>query len=629
MAILRKRTGAAECDVPPLRKVLPALPLDVLEYNALANNLTRMGCAGLMNVPWGFKERHMVEDLLGEPSNEFAGTIRGRPELWTKETWAEVYAFRSGGLGLTTRKEDFLSGEFAGKADPKEGHAIADCKDAEARTVLAFLIPIFYPEKPTRVTNTWASTILGAFRMKRRVDWALLMHELVSKLVKALPKAKSTPLSSYLAHLYHFHDFLRPEERASWETQACIRQYGGTESDSDSEAPGPDVPESSSPVRQGVKRKMTPQSEVRREQPEPAVTVEPAPPLLAMDGDPWRQIQVALGELSRQNGVRDGILGSLVSLVGSPDLQGLVKAVEQVVAKAKQVDKLEEEASVLRAETEQLRNLLRKRDEEVRDARARAKASAPVFEEVKEAFSLPVEVVNKARLFDAKLDREDHMSKSRIIRFLVDQSRRMESAVDRLRHIWDNFQPVRTLQPEGTVATPPSSGGARGPGSGEKRVRPNEESPSRRRQVVPLTSSGSSQGTAPTPPSVQRPQDSSAQSPSPSLVEMGGDLSNPTEEGQTTPFQFRTPLVLRHSPIPIPAWTTRVEDPNVSSRVLRSAGSPNSTTGSPLTRSTPPSNERVVSVPNPGMFSPITRDTSETFLRTLTDEEGRRWRMEP
>jgi len=205
----------------------------------------------------------------------------------------------------------------------------------------------------------------------------------------------------------------------------------------------------------------------------------------------------------------------------------------------------------------------------------------------------------------------------------------MESAVDRLRHVWDNFQPVRPLQPEGTVATSPSGSRARGPGSGGKRVRPDGESPSRRRQVVPLTSSGSSQETAPTPPSVQRPQGSSAQSPSPSLVEMGKELTDSAEEGQSTPFQFRTPLVLRHSLITIPAWTTLVEDPNVSSRVLRSAGSPNSTMGSPLTRPTPPSNEGVVSVPNPGVFSPIPRDTPETFLRTLTDEDGRRWRMEP
>jgi hypothetical protein len=203
MAALRKKTGAGGQDLPSLRKVLPVYPTDVLEYEALSKNLIRMGCSGLLNRPWGFREEHMVRDLIGELSNEYNGTIRGRPEVWTKETWGLVYRFQNGGSGLTGRREDFTSREFSGKANPKEGFAIADCKDPEARAVLAFLILIFCPEKPTRITSTWASTILGAFRRKREVDWALLMHELVVKLVKALPKARGTPLSSYLAHLYH------------------------------------------------------------------------------------------------------------------------------------------------------------------------------------------------------------------------------------------------------------------------------------------------------------------------------------------------------------------------------------------------------------------------------------------
>ncbi len=73
------------------------------------------------------------------------------------------------------------------------------------------------------------------------MDWALLMHELVSKIVKALNQAKGTPLSSYLTHLYHHHEALREGERVSWEAQEKILQFGGTESDSDSDVP--EIPE--------------------------------------------------------------------------------------------------------------------------------------------------------------------------------------------------------------------------------------------------------------------------------------------------------------------------------------------------------------------------------------------------
>jgi len=221
------------------------------------------------------------------------------------------------------------------------------------------------------------------------------------------------------------------------------------------------------------------------------------------------------------------------------------------------------------------------------------------------------------------------MSKSRIIRFLVDQSRRMESAVDRLRHVWDNFQPVEPLQPGETVATPPSGSGARGPGSGGRRVRPDEESPSRRRQVVPLTSSGSSQETLPTPPSIRRHPDSPVQTLFPSSVEARTDPTDPAEEGHSTPFQFRTPPNLEPSPIPIPVWRTRAEDNTVTSRVLRSAGSLHDGRSSLLTRSIHTPDRGAASAPNPGEFSPLPHDTPESTFRAFVDGDGRRWRMEP
>jgi hypothetical protein len=90
-----------------------------LEYEALSKNLIRMRCSRLLNRPWGFQEEHMVRDFMGDLSNEYNGTIRGRPEVWPKEIWGAVYRFRNGGSGLTGRKEDFSSGEFSRKADPK------------------------------------------------------------------------------------------------------------------------------------------------------------------------------------------------------------------------------------------------------------------------------------------------------------------------------------------------------------------------------------------------------------------------------------------------------------------------------------------------------------------------------
>ena len=40
---------------------------------------------------------------------------------------------------------------FFGRVNPKDGYVVADCKDPRVKRVLEFLVPLLYPEKPTRV----------------------------------------------------------------------------------------------------------------------------------------------------------------------------------------------------------------------------------------------------------------------------------------------------------------------------------------------------------------------------------------------------------------------------------------------------------------------------------------------
>ncbi len=65
MASLKKKTRIEVQGISILRKVMPAVPMDMLEYGALTNNLNRMECARLFNLPWGFQEEYMVKDLMG------------------------------------------------------------------------------------------------------------------------------------------------------------------------------------------------------------------------------------------------------------------------------------------------------------------------------------------------------------------------------------------------------------------------------------------------------------------------------------------------------------------------------------------------------------------------------------
>ena len=112
----------------------------------------------------------MVVELLGNKNNRWEGTMRQAPEKWTAKEWRKVYGFAREGEGMASRTNRFIDGKFSGRVNPKDGYAVVDCKEPRATKVLEFLIPLLYPEKPTRVTITVGNTIFGALSGERSVD---------------------------------------------------------------------------------------------------------------------------------------------------------------------------------------------------------------------------------------------------------------------------------------------------------------------------------------------------------------------------------------------------------------------------------------------------------------------------
>jgi hypothetical protein len=119
-----------------------------------------MGCSGLLEKPWDFKDDRIVRELLDGVSNEFKHSIRASPVRWTEECWREVYNFSKGGGGMTGHKDEYVKDCFRALPSPKDGYAIGDCTDARHRRVLAFLVPILYPEKPTGLLLPWVTLFL-------------------------------------------------------------------------------------------------------------------------------------------------------------------------------------------------------------------------------------------------------------------------------------------------------------------------------------------------------------------------------------------------------------------------------------------------------------------------------------
>ena len=106
----------------------------------------------------------------------------------------------------------FLGGKFRNPVNPKDGFAIADYEDIQARRVLEFLIPIFYLEKPTRVMVIVDNTIFGALLGEWKVDWRIILQSIVAKLMENARKQKATPIGSYPFHMYAGHEVLLPRE---------------------------------------------------------------------------------------------------------------------------------------------------------------------------------------------------------------------------------------------------------------------------------------------------------------------------------------------------------------------------------------------------------------------------------
>ena len=77
---------------------------------------------------------------------------------------------------------------------------------------MEFVVPILYPKKPARMTVTVGNTIFGTYLGEREVDWALIMKDMVKRLLTGIGKSKSTPICPYLLHLYIAHNVVQVED---------------------------------------------------------------------------------------------------------------------------------------------------------------------------------------------------------------------------------------------------------------------------------------------------------------------------------------------------------------------------------------------------------------------------------
>ena len=107
----------------------------------------------------------------GREGQSLAGNCALGPGEVDSKGVAEGVWFHERRRNMASRTDRFIDGKFSGRCNPKDGYTVVDCKEPRARKIFEFLVPLLYPEKPTRVTITVGNTIFGALSGERLVDW--------------------------------------------------------------------------------------------------------------------------------------------------------------------------------------------------------------------------------------------------------------------------------------------------------------------------------------------------------------------------------------------------------------------------------------------------------------------------
>lgn len=121
----------------------------------------------------------------------------------------------------------------------------------------------------------------------------------------------------------------------------------------------------------------------------------------------------------------------------------------------------EEENKALRRKCDRLRTEVRKTEKQREEEKERVVASRRTLREIKENLAIPIHIVNKARLFEDWLEKEEKLSHEHIIRYLGVHARKMDQTWEQMRLLLGRVNPGERVQQatqmQGRVTTLPTS----------------------------------------------------------------------------------------------------------------------------------------------------------------------------
>jgi len=135
----------------------------------------------------------------------------------------------------------------------------------------------------------------------------------------------------------------------------------------------------------------------------------------------------------------DRTIGQVSGLVGNPPRQGLVAALKERIGGDRDFRALEQKVQRLTLEATKARSRATEAERRSKEALLQANTSAAALLQVETALSLPADVVMKARAFDARLERDDHVSSKKVIAFMMEQTATVEATFESMRTLVSNL----------------------------------------------------------------------------------------------------------------------------------------------------------------------------------------------
>lgn len=97
--------------------------------------------------------------------------------------WVDIYGMSSESEGWVAKTKNTTKPFWTSKINSYEHWKMEECihkaRHTELKMVLKFLFPIVYPDKPTRVSMTIGSTVIGAYKGIRWINWASILSKII------------------------------------------------------------------------------------------------------------------------------------------------------------------------------------------------------------------------------------------------------------------------------------------------------------------------------------------------------------------------------------------------------------------------------------------------------------------